>query len=65
MSNKSENISAPHIQESSEVFNNLTETNDSDKAVDTSSCNNIENNSNTQLFHLKSIFCKALWILEI
>lgn len=59
MSNKSENISAPHIQESSKVFNNLTETNNSEKAVDTSSCTNTENNSNTQSFHLKSIFCKA------
>lgn len=59
MSNKSEKNSVSHINESSEVFNNLTETNDSEKAIDKSSCNNIENNSNTQLFHLKSIFYRA------
>ena len=59
MSNKLEKISASHIQKSPEVFNNLTETNDSEKAVDTNSCNNTENNLSTQLSDLKAIFCKA------
>lgn len=58
MSNKLENFEL-HTEESSQAFNNSTESNSSEATADKASCSNAEINPDTQLSNSKAILSKA------